>query len=105
MTNNFNVWNAMNLKILADDKKLVGFGPDELFEVQEDGILLNFNILSDNLKDFHPHKIKAIYLDADHTITVKMIVDNIKRLPIKFGSNVPLAPIKLFGNPRVKFTD
>lgn len=105
MANNFNVWNAMNLKILADDKRLQGFGPNEMFEIQDDGILLNLNILSENLKNFHPHKIKAIYMDEDHTITIKMTVDGIKRLPIKVGSNVPLIPIKLFGDPKVEFTD
>lgn len=105
MANNFSVWDAMDLKILADDKKLVGFGPDELFEIQDDGILLNLNILSESLKNFNPHKIKAIYMDEDHTITIKMTVDGIKRLPIKVGSNVPLVPIKLFGEPKVEFTD
>ncbi|MDH5107302.1 hypothetical protein OQI89_15885 [Lentilactobacillus diolivorans] len=105
MANNFSVWDAMDLKILADDKKLVGFGPDELFEIQDDGILLNLNILSESLKNFNPHKIKAIYMDEDHTITIKMVVDSIKQLPIKIGSNMPLVPIKLFGEPKVKFTD
>lgn len=105
MTSNYNIWNCGDLKILADDKKLQGFGPGELFEIQDDGILLNFNILSENLKSFQPHKVKAIYMDADHTITIKMDVDDFKRLPIKIGSTVPLVPIKLYGEPHVKFTD
>lgn len=105
MSNNLNVWDCGKLKILVDDKKLRGFGPNELFEIQDDGILLNLNILSDNLKKFHPHKIKAIYMDDDHTVTVKMGVESIERLPIKVGSGVPLVPIKLFGEPKVKFTD
>lgn len=103
--NYYRIWDCGKLKILVDDKRLQGFGPNEMFEIQDDGILLNLNILSENLKNFNPHKIKAIYMDADHTITIKMTVDSIKRLPIKIGSNVPLVPIKLFGEPKVKFTD
>lgn len=105
MSNNYSIWDPRKLKILVDGKKLQGFRPDELFEIQDDGILLKLSIFSENLKNFHPGKIKAIYMDDDHTIIIKMVVDAIKKLPIKIGSNSPLVPIKLFGAPKINFTD
>lgn len=105
MASNYNTWDPLKMKILADDKRLSGFAPGEMFEVQDDGILITFNVLSENLNNFNPTNIKAIYFDQTHTIVVKMKVDRLKMLPVKIGAEVPVVPVKLFGSPKINFTD